>query len=228
MIEINLLPPEMRKVDRTSLRRLLCLATAAVLVSGSALGLALSAKRYVGEKARRTTLTEQVARLEPIAKEYDQLQAELQEIETRISTISDIRATRLRWGMKLDQLYAVLPEYVWFEEMELKQARGRIVAGQPTMASMLTLNCLLAGADEKRYAEFRRILMGEVLAEGPFTGEQFFAEFDALGYSGWTREDYPATEEGVALKFDLELTVKPLTEPAAAPAKATRPVVAAK
>lgn len=228
MIEINLLPAEMRKVDRTSLRRLLCLVTAAVLVSGSIIGLAMSAKRYTGEKARRTTLTQEVARLEPVAKEYDVLSAEVQEIETRISTISDIKSTRLRWGMKLDQLYAILPDYIWFDQMELKQMRGRVVGGQTATISSLSLECLVAGADERRYAEFRRILTGDVIGDGPFTGQDFFADFATLGYSGWSREDFPATEEGVALKFDLELGVKPLAEAATAPPKAARPVVAAK
>jgi len=214
----------MRKVDRTSLKRLLCMVVGVVLVSGSLIAVSLSFKRYHAESARNTSLSQEVARLEPLAREYDVLSAEIQEIQTRIATIAEIKSTRLRWGRKLDQLYTILPEYVWFSKVELKQTRGRgIQAAGAT--STLILECFVAGADEKRYAEFRRILSGEVVAEGPYTGDDFYVDFDELGYSGWSREDFPATEEGVALKFDLELPVKPLVAPVA-PNKVVRPVVA--
>ena len=204
------------------------MVTAVVLVSASGIGLAVSAKHYRAEGARKVSLTEEVDRLEPLAKEYDVLGAEIQEIETRIVTIAEIRATRLRWGEKLDQLYAILPDYVWFKKLELKKGRARgPVAGGSQSVSLLTLECLVAGADETRYAEFRRILTGEVAGDGPYTGEDFFADFESLGYSGWSREDKPETQEGVALEFTLELAVRPLvvTTPVA---KVTRPVVAAK
>jgi len=89
------------------------------------------------------------------------------------------------------------------------------------------MECLVAGADEKRYAEFRRILTGEVVGDAPYTGETFFADFADLGYSGWSRENFPETEEGVALKFDLELPVMAEAD-VAQPVKQARPVVAAK
>ncbi len=224
MIEINLLPPEMRKVDRTSLKRLLCMVTVVVLVSASLLAVALSFKRYRAEGARKVSLQSEVARLEPLAREYDVLSAEIQQIQMRLQTIAEIRATRLRWGRKLDQLYAILPDYVWFSRIDLRQARGRSpLASGPT--ATLTLECYVAGADEKKYSEFRRILTGEVVADGAYTGEDFFSEFQSLGYSGWSREDFPATEEGVALKFDLELPLKPMAAPAPVSTPA-RPVVA--
>ncbi len=225
MIEINLLPPEMRKVDRTSLKRLLCMVTAVVLVSGSVMGAGISYRRHRTLSEEKVTLTGEVARLEPAAKEYDVLMSEIQEIQTRIATIAEIRSTRLRWGSKLDQLYAILPEYVWFEEIGLKRARGRGTVLQPV--STLSMECYVAGADEKRYSEFCRVLTGELVGEGPFTGETFFSEFDKLLYSGWERDDFPETEEGIALKFKLEL---PVTSPAAPvpPKRQVRPVVAAK
>lgn len=214
----------MRTVDRTSLKRLLCMVAAVVLLSGSAIGLALTWKRHHAETARNVHLSQEVARLEPLAKEYDVLSAEIQGIQMRIQTIREIRSTRLRWGRKLDELYAILPEYVWFSKLELKKLAAR---GPASSTSTLTMECLVAGADEKRYAEFRRILIGEVAADGPCTGEDFFADFENVDYSGWTREDFPATEEGVALKFDLALTVSALAAPAAAPKRVVRPVVAA-
>lgn len=214
----------MRKVDRTSLKRLLCMVTAVFLVSASLIALTLSVRRHHTEASRKVHLTQEVARVEPLAKEYDVLSAEIQEIEMRINTIAEIESTRLRWGRKLDQLYTILPEYVWFSKVELKQTRGRGAQLGQSSAN-LSFECYVAGADEKRYAEFRRILTGELVGEGPYTGEEFFADFDELGYSGWSREEFPATEEGVALKFDLELPVKSLAAPAPSK-KVVRPVVA--
>jgi hypothetical protein len=224
MIEINLLPPEMRKVDRTSLKRLVCMVTAIVLLSASVIGLVTFTQRYRNATRENARLTTEVARLEPVAREYDVLSDELKGIETRIQTIDEIRSTRLRWGQKLDQLYAILPEFVWFDKLELKNARA---AGANAKPPKLVLECYVAGADEKRYAEFRRVLTGEFTSAGPYSGADFFRDFSDLGYSGWSREDFPATEEGVALKFNLELDLKPLGAPAPAQ-KAARPVVAAK
>ena len=224
MIEINLLPLEMRKVDHTSLRRLLCMVAAVVLLSGSMIALVLCVKSYRFQSSENVVATADVQRLEPVAKEYDVLAAELKNIETRIQTIEDIRATRMRWGRKLDELYAVLPEYVWFDKMELKTSKA--VAANGASATLI-LQCYLAGADEKKYSEFRRRLTGELVAEGPYTGRDFIRDFQSLGYSGWTREDFKDTEEGVALKFDLDLPVKSLVQvPVVQPVK--RPVVAAK
>ena len=115
MIEINLLPPEMRKVDRTSLKRLLCMVTAVVLVSGSVMGAALSLRRHKSLSEEKVSLTEEVSRLEPAAKEYDVLMGGIQEIQMRIATIDEIRSTRLRWVSKLHQPDALLPAYGWFE-----------------------------------------------------------------------------------------------------------------
>jgi hypothetical protein len=228
MIEINLLPPEMRKVDRTSLKRLLTMVTAVVLLSASVIGVTVYLKAFYSQRADSAYLRTEVARLEPLAKEYDVLSAELKGIETRIATIEEISTTRLRWGRKLDELYAILPEYVWFDKVELKNVRGPATAAQAN-ASKLILECYLAGADEKRYAEFRRILTGEIAGEGPYKGADFFNDFASIGYSGWSREDFPASEEGVALKFNLELDLKPLGAAAAAAPKApVKPVVAAK
>jgi uncharacterized protein (DUF3820 family) len=225
MIEINLLPPEMRKVDRTSMKRLTTMVTAVVLLSASVIGVTVFLKGYYSEKSENVVLDSEARRLEPLAKEYDVLSAELKAIETRIATIDEIRTTRLRWGRKLDQMYAILPDYVWFEKVELKQTKAASAAGAGA-TSKVVLECYLAGADEKRYSEFRRILSGEVVADGPYKGADFIADFSSLGYSGWARQDFPETEEGVALKFNLELEVKPLV-PAVAPVKAPRPVVAA-
>lgn len=214
----------MRKVDRTSLKRLLCMVIAVFLVSASLIALTLSLKRYHTETSRKVDLTGEVARLEPLAKEYDVLSAEIQEIEMRISTIAEIKSTRLRWGRKLDQLYTILPEYVWFSQMDLKQNRGRgAQLGQSS--GSFTFECYVAGADEKLYAEFRRILTGELVGDGPYSGEEFFADFAELGYSGWSREEFPGTEEGVALKFALELPLKALAAPTPQN-KVVRPVVA--
>lgn len=202
------------------------MVTAVVLLSASVIGITLFLKGYYSAMSEGAFLTKEIARLEPLAKEYDVLSAELQGIETRIATIAEIRSTRLRWGRKLDQLYAILPDYVWFDKIELKTQKT-VSAAATAPTSRLTLECFLAGSDEKRYAEFRRVLTGELAGEGPYKGDDFFADFSDLGYSGWSREDFPASQEGVALKFDLELGLKPLAAPVA-PQKVTRPVVAAK
>jgi len=227
MIEINLLPPEMRKVDRTSLKRLMGMVASVVLVSASVIGLALTIKAYRAEVAASVAATAEVARLEPLAKEYDVLAAEVKNSETRIQTIDDIRATRMRWAMKLDQLYTILPEYVWFEKVTLKKLRA-VSAAQRGQTSTLVMDCYLAGADEKRYSEFRRLLTGELAGDGPYTGVEFFTDFASLGYSGWSREDFQSTEEGVALKFTLELPVNQTVQTAPAPKPPARPVVAGK
>lgn len=227
MIEINLLPLEMRKVDRTSLKRLVSTVAAIVLFSGSVIGVALSVKAYRSEVTKKAEATAEVARVEPVAKEYDALDAEVKGIETRIQTIEKIRTTRMRWGRKLDQLYAVLPEYVWFEKLELKNVKAAGTQVVPT--STLVMECLLAGADEKRYAEFRRVLTGEVVGDAPYTGREFFGDFAALGGASWEREEFKDTEEGVALKFALELPVKSAVPVAPAkPKPVVRPSVAAK
>ncbi len=224
MIEINLLPPDMRKVDRTSLKRLLAVVAAVVLFSGSAIGVTISLRSHHVQSTRNASATAEVARAEKVAREYDVLQAELSSIETRLQTIEEIRSTRMRWGRKLDELYAILPDYVWFEKLELKTTRAPANQGN---VNTLVLDCYLAGSDEKRYAEFRRVLTGEVVGDAPLSGGEFFGDFASLGYSGWSREEFKDTEEGVALKFSLELPVKSAAPAPAAPKPVVRPAAVA-
>ncbi len=127
MIQINLLPDEMRRSTRSSPRTLLILFVASLLSFG---GVGTAAVLWFSVRADRQARVdiaqEQLDNMTPRAKYADSLEKEKSEYEKRNKTIREIAASRIVWTRKLDRLSEVVSRdttqqrhRVWLESLEV-------------------------------------------------------------------------------------------------------------
>ena len=226
MIEVNLLPPEYRRVERTPLPRLVVLVVGTGMVVASLFYLVLIGWVKMGqEKSRERDLNETKARQAAPLAERSQLEAEIGAIESRKNTISNIWQTRMIWSRKLDQLCDIVPRFIGFTRLEFlgpQASRGRLPEATET-GGTLTVDCLSATSEEKRLADFLRVLQGQLAPEPPATQEtaiDFFKDFLRVDDSGWKKNEYKEYAEKEALEFRLELPLKPPGQQAIVPTAA--------
>jgi hypothetical protein len=132
MIQVNLLPAELRKREGAPVRRLAALAMGALLVSSS-LMLVLTVHFGVLQKAQSTheQMEGTLATLAPEAKYADALTREKAEYKKRNDTIQKISASRLLLTKKLDQLFDIIDygeksdrHFVWLTDLKVSPPRG--------------------------------------------------------------------------------------------------------
>ncbi len=211
MIRINLLPPELRAPERTPFGQMLLIIGGVVLVALSVI--MLIAVHLIWLPAA-TRLTEERAALrvqkERAAKGNDVLKAEITAFEHRRKTIQDIFAGRTLWAKKLDQLCDLIPDDIWLDRVELREARTA-AKGQEPEGPQLTLYCHVVGQDESRIADFLRTIKQDVAGK-----EDFFDDFLYVERPGWKAEEFRDFKEQVAYAFTLMLHMKPLQDRASA------------
>ncbi len=162
MIEINLLPPQYRSVERTPLPVFMSLIVGIVLVAGAlgALGLVIEAKRQAEEQ--RGNLTAERDRKKAEAAVVDQLEAEIREAQGRVNTLLNIAESKIYWAMKLEQLVRILPPHVWLDSIVVSQKQG---------GGELRLVANARGTGFNRLAELKQALRGDT---------NFFYHFDGI------------------------------------------------
>lgn len=194
MIEINLLPPQYRTVERTPLPVFLGLIGAILVVAG--LLLYLFKLNTDGRKLedRRGSLTAVRDDKANQVKEIDKIEAEIKESQGRIDTVLGIAESKVYWAMKLDQLTHALPSYCWVENMSMDGAS-------------LKLACKARGTSWQRYTELRQKLRNDT---------NFMYHFDPIPLSAISIVNPgPQFMENAVLSFNLTLPLRAV-EPAAA------------
>ena len=235
MIEVNLLPQEYRRPERTPLPRFIVILIGVALVAS--LGSFLT-KKLIDVRNEKNTQQELEQRLGLLKKQfvdrYDQLVAQKQEIEIRISAIETIWQSRLYWAVKLDQLADLVPIYVGLKDLKLEEPRSYARAAGGASGGTLFMSCISASENERRLANFRRILKGEIPPlnrnvpedSGRIFYEDFQGEIEDFGYKITETDDY---EEKEYIEFNLRMALKPRgqqavtgvrSSPAASPAGA--------
>jgi Tfp pilus assembly protein PilN len=231
MITINLLPADLRPIERTPLPRFL------VILAGVALGAVgivfLVAMQFVLIPRVRDAISKEddvLASLRQQAAEFQTLTLSLQNITQREKALREIYKTRTIWWKKLDLLCDLTPSYVGLTGLSFREPTGVARGTAAPDAGTLKLDCIAAKAEEKRVASFRRILKGEIPPEwgteaDTDLGKEFIADFvgeEILDY-GWrvvTVRDYG---DQPAIQFTLEMKLKPKVTPPAKTATTARP-----
>jgi Tfp pilus assembly protein PilN len=235
MIEVNLLPEEYRRAERTPLPRFIVILVGVALVAS--LGLFLT-KKYLDVKEARNDKAAKEKALQGYQDDiaqYNELVAKINEIKVRTTAIEAIWQSRLYWAVKLDQLADLVPNYVGLTGLKLEEPRGIVRGRGEAGGGNLFMSCISASENERRLANFRRVLKGEIQPFSPDVpkdmGETFFLDFtgeiEDYGYKVTEAEDY---EEKEYIEFNLELTLKARghEQPGARPAvMTTRPGAAA-
>ncbi|MFH1045461.1 MAG: hypothetical protein V1727_00670 [Candidatus Omnitrophota bacterium] len=126
MIEINLLPTELREKKTLAVPQIfqaklvgivvLCiLATHLLLIVVAA----MSAKRLAHFKVKLQTLT-------PKGKEVAQLQVELNEANKKIPMIEQLMQNRILWSKKLSRVNDLMVPRVWLSEFSLREEKEEL------------------------------------------------------------------------------------------------------
>lgn len=213
MIEVNLLPAELRRVEHTPLPRFMVVivATAAIVTAG-AWGVVVNWRRVPELRAAEVAVADDVGRSTVQAAVYDRLLCEIAETKERKKAIAEIWRKRVPWSKKLAQVAEMTPKFIGHQEIRLEEARGVVRAGKEKPGGMFTISSICAGADHARLAYWRRVVRGECRAKGgsdPWVGRNFFGAFKELLPTSTQKvevKDYVETE---ALKFGLKMPVKP-------------------
>jgi Tfp pilus assembly protein PilN len=234
MITINLLPADLRPIERTPLPRFL------VIIVGLTLGLVgvvfLTFMQLIFiPRAHDAVVSKDavLANLRQQAVKYQKVTAELKDITQRESSLQAIYKTRTIWWEKLDLLCDLIPSsYIGLTALSfIEPASGAGPAAAAANAGTLKLECIAAKAEEKRVASFRRILKGEIPPEwgneaATTLGKEFIADFvneEILDY-GWKVVQMRDYGNQSAIQFNLEMKLKPkVAPPAARPAAGARP-----
>jgi hypothetical protein len=133
MITVNLLPPEYRRRDRTSLRVFGALVGAAVLTS--CIGVYYANTRFGELSSVESALVEvnnELAGLTPQVNHHDSLVREKADYKARADTIHLISSSRISWTKKIDELIDIVNAgepreddsdgyLVWFNKLDIKQ-----------------------------------------------------------------------------------------------------------
>jgi Tfp pilus assembly protein PilN len=200
MIEINLLPAELRPTQPTPVPKLLALLGAGLFLLAE--GLLLVYFHFNLNPAAQDRLkeiqAELKAKLDQAAK-ADALHAEIDDFKLRAKTIIQIRQARTLWAKKLDQIIDIVPDYVWLSAITVTEGQG----GKKPTGATITLSCLSMSSDEKRISSFLRGIKSHPVGK----------EIASISDPSYTLTEIttPTKEKLDALKFNLVIELKPRT-----------------
>ncbi|MGE4159619.1 MAG: hypothetical protein AB7F75_11060 [Planctomycetota bacterium] len=109
MQTINLLPMEMRPKEATPLKLIATLYVGVALIFSLIMwGIYLQAAVIPPMERTIEDLTLEIKALKPEAEYYDRLKAENEALNKRAQMVDDLRARRIEWALKLDQLWDIM------------------------------------------------------------------------------------------------------------------------
>ena len=126
MIQINLLPPELRPLERTPLNRfVIIIAGAALTTAALFIFLVLQFSTLPNAIQKRDGVKEEIKRKKVLAAKYDELEQEIQFFKLREDTVKKLRKERYIWSKKLFQLHRVVEEteHVALNSISIEQER---------------------------------------------------------------------------------------------------------
>ncbi|PIE24379.1 MAG: hypothetical protein CSA62_03600 [Planctomycetota bacterium] len=200
MIQINLLPEEFRRRERTSIK-VFATVLAAVVVACCSVGYLghVYFQEYRTIVSERESQQEKLRNIEGLAKYDDRLLAEIKEYEKRSKTIQQIANSRVLWTRLIDRFIDIVNNegsterhMCWFDSLKAGDTRG---AAGP----QVTLSAFSETASWKKQADFLDDLQND---------ELFFADFDRITAPGGAVIENEKREPAEAISFRLDLQMK--------------------
>jgi len=133
MLEINLLPPERRPVERTPLPRLATIFIGVALVSAEVFfSLILFFYRIPQTKLDLDAKKQSLKLKQEEAKRADELEKRIAEIEERVKVIDGLRLQRVAWTPVFDHLdeKSVIPDEVWLVSFDITPSTDKPGTGK--------------------------------------------------------------------------------------------------
>jgi Tfp pilus assembly protein PilN len=120
MINVNLLPPELRPVRRSGLPYII-VAIAATVVVVALLSMLMATKVTVANKQNELEgLKADLQRVRESAKQVKELEAKKASVEAKDKAIRDIKADRIVWSEQLYYLARLMPDQVWLKDIQVE------------------------------------------------------------------------------------------------------------
>jgi hypothetical protein len=143
----------------------------------------------------RRRMGEEMEAVEAEAKEAEDLEARIAELELDRKTIEDIFASRWLWAEKLSQVIDVIPHYVQISSLAVvpRRSGGRGMGTGPE----IIMDCICAGDQESNIARY-----GHRPLRGPFWD-------DVLDMPEWSYTVDHVDGIGPVLKFRARFVLKP-------------------
>jgi Tfp pilus assembly protein PilN len=163
MIQINLLPDEYRRADRTPVR-VFAAITLGVAVNASLGALWLWTELGPGAEVeqRLEVLQSDLTTLRPLVKHHNDLEKERKLYETRERTLDQIVAQRVSWTEKVDQLIDVINEggdgdqkyLIWLDSLNVAQSERQSRPGMAASGGSLSAKANSGDGDFALVANF--------------------------------------------------------------------------
>jgi Tfp pilus assembly protein PilN len=123
MIQINLLPNDLRPIKRTPLPYILSVLVLMITVAViAALHLGVVAQ-VASQRAERDNNVRRLEELKPIVDEANELTLKKEQLAARIETINEIVMDRILWSRQLWNISRLAPENVWFSGFSTETKR---------------------------------------------------------------------------------------------------------
>lgn len=127
MIQINLLPEELRQLEKTPLGRLIIvMAGVALATTALFIFLVLQFKTLPEALRKKSDTTSEIRQKEELVLEYDKLETEINFFKLRITTVQQIKRERFIWSKKLFELHRVIESApdIALNNISIEQGRG--------------------------------------------------------------------------------------------------------
>jgi Tfp pilus assembly protein PilN len=120
MINVNLLPPELRPIRRSGLPYII-VAVAGTVVVIALLSIFMANKLTVANnEAELEGLKADLQRVRESAKQVKELEAKKASVEAKDKAIRDINSDRIVWSKQLYYLARLMPDQVWLKDVEVE------------------------------------------------------------------------------------------------------------
>ncbi|MEO0651517.1 MAG: hypothetical protein AAFZ65_12655 [Planctomycetota bacterium] len=212
MIEINLLPDDYRRSQRTPVRVFAAVALGVTVnVSLGALWVWNDMGPAAEVEQQLEVLEGDLSTLQPLVAYHKALETETRAYESREKTLDQIVAQRVSWTEKVDQLIDVINKggddankyLIWLDNLNVSQS-ARVARGNtPASGGSLSAKATSGDGDIALVANFL-----EDVAQSDFG----FGFLPPGGPEGSSSESDPDLIPSVVFNFDLKLELMPAVE----------------
>ena len=117
MITINLLPKHLRPVKRTPIPHILSILVLLAAIAGMVVVFGAVHARLMLTRGELDGVQKDLAGLQAVKDEYDQLMADKTKLASKIKAIEEITSDRIIWSRQLYNLNRLAPDNLWYTEI---------------------------------------------------------------------------------------------------------------
>lgn len=124
MITINLLPKHLRPVKRTPIPHILSILVLLAAIAAMGFVFVTVRAQLILERNELEGVKQEVANLQDVVDEYDQLLTEKARVAEKIKAIEEISSDRIIWSRQLYNLSRLAPDNLWYTEIAVATKKG--------------------------------------------------------------------------------------------------------